>query len=144
MTILQKLYAFNVPEEELLEIYILYIRSVLESSAVVWHSSLTQGQILELERVQKVALRIILKEEYECYSDALDQFSLQTLSDRRKQLSLKFAKNCVKNPKTKDMFPANSQPYDTRNTERYYVTPANTDRLALSAIPYMQRLLNNN
>jgi hypothetical protein len=43
MTILQKLYAFNVPEEELLEIYILYIRSVLESSAVVWHSSLTQG-----------------------------------------------------------------------------------------------------
>jgi hypothetical protein len=60
MTILQKLYAFNVPEEELLEIYILYIRSVLESSAVVWHSSLTQRQILELERVQKVALRIIL------------------------------------------------------------------------------------
>ena len=144
MTILQKLYAFNVPEEELLEIYILYIRSVLESSAVVWHSSLTQGQILELERVQKVALRIILKEEYDCYSDALDQFSLQTLSDRRKQLSLKFAKNCVKNPSTEDMFPANSQPNDTRNTERYYVTPANTERLALSAIPYMQRHLNCN
>ena len=97
-------------------IYTLFVRSLLEQSATVWHSSLTQGQILELERVQKVALRIILKEEYSGYSDALDQFSLQTLSDRRKQLSLKFAKNCVKNPRTKDMFPVNSQPYDTRNT----------------------------
>ena len=110
----------------------------------MWHSSLTQGQILELERVQKVALRIILKDEYSSYSDALDQVSLQTLSNWRQQLSLKFANNCLKNPKTKDMFPANSQPYDTRNTEKYYVTPANTVRLARSAIPYMQRLLNNN
>jgi hypothetical protein len=144
MTILQKLYEFSVPVEELLSIYILYIRSVMESSAVVWHSSLTQGQEMELERVQKVALRIILKEDYCGYSDALDQCSIQTLSDRRNQLCLTFAKNCTKNPKTSEMFPLNCQPYVTRNTEKYHVTPANTNRLARSAIPNMQRLLNSN
>ena len=65
MSLLHKLYEFAVPVKDLVEIYILYIRSVLESSAVVWNSSLTQGQEKELERVQKVALRIILKEQYE-------------------------------------------------------------------------------
>ena len=59
MTILQNLFKFSVPLEDLVMIYILYIRSVVENSAVVWHSSLTQGQVLEIERVQKVALWII-------------------------------------------------------------------------------------
>ena len=56
MTILQNLFKFSVPLEDLVMIY---IRSVVENSAVVWHSSLTQGQVLEIERVQKVALWII-------------------------------------------------------------------------------------
>ena len=60
---------------EMLEIYTLYIRSILESSAVVWHSSITQAEVIQIERVQKVALRIILRDEYENYSQAL-QLSL--------------------------------------------------------------------
>ena len=55
MSLLHRLYEFAVPVQELIEIYILYIRSVLESSAVVWNSSLTRGQDLEFERVKKVA-----------------------------------------------------------------------------------------
>ena len=138
-----KLYDFTVPMADLVEIYVLYIRSVLESSAVVWHSSLTEGQKLEIERVQRVALKIILKDDYSDYEDALEQCSLSMLSDRRDDLCLSFAKNCVKNPKTKDMFPVNVQSYNTRNPEKYFVTHANTGRLANSAIPYMQRLLNS-
>ena len=92
LTLLHKLYEFAVPIEDLVEIYILYIRSILESSAVVWHSSLTQGQVKEIERVQKVVMRIILKEEYDCYENALEECSLQTLSERRDQLCLSFAK----------------------------------------------------
>ena len=144
MTLLQKLYEFHVPLEELLEIYILYIRSVLESSAVVWHSSLTQGQEMELERVQKVALRLILKEDYSGYSNSLAECSLESLNDRRNQLCLSFAKSCLKNPKTCDMFPVNNQQIITRVTEKYHMTPAKTNRLANSAIPFMQRLLNSN
>ena len=142
MTILQNLYKFSVPLEDLILIYILYIRSVVENSAVVWHSSLTKGQALEIERVQKVALRIILKHDYLNYENALKITSLPTLSDRRVHLCKTFAKKCIRNPKTSDMFPLNRQDYNTRNPEKYQVTFANTSRLAKSSIPYMQRLLN--
>ena len=61
MLILHNLVKFTLPTHELIQIYILYIRSVLETCAVVWHSSITRGEELELERVQKTALKIILK-----------------------------------------------------------------------------------
>ena len=144
MMILHKLFDFDVPVHDLLNIYILFIRSVVESSSVVWDSSLTLGQEMEIERVQKVALRIILKEGYDNYEDALTLCSLSTLADRRQLLCLRFAKKCVKEPKTTDMFPKNVPVYNTRYPEEFYVTPANTNRLAKSAIPYMQRLLNDN
>ena len=124
-------------------IYTLYIRSVVETSAVVWHSSLTQGQILEIERVQKVALQIILKSDYISYENALKITSLPRLSERRTQLCKTFAIKCTKNPKTKDMFPLNKHSSKIRNPEKYQVTYANTSRLAKSAIPYMQKLLNS-
>ena len=47
---------------DLKQIYMLQIRSKLEQSAVVWHSSLTRKNISDLERVQKSALKLILKE----------------------------------------------------------------------------------
>ena len=56
---LHKLFDFGLQMEDMLQIYILYIRSILESSAVVWHSSITRAEIIAIEQVQKVALRII-------------------------------------------------------------------------------------
>jgi len=143
MSILQNLYSFSVPLQDLVEIYILYIRSVIENSAVVWHSSLTQGQAMEIERVQKVALKIILKSDYIDYNNALSITCLPTLLDRRIQLCKTFAVKCTRNLKTSDMFPLAKKTYNTRNTEEYKVTHANTNRLANSAIPFMQRLLNS-
>ena len=60
MVIVKKLVQFDTPLEDLLHIYALYIRSVTEQSAVVWHSAITKGEQNDLERVQKVAHRIIL------------------------------------------------------------------------------------
>ena len=82
--------------------------------------------------------KIILKDDYDIYKSALETCFLKTLED----LCLAFAKNCAKNPRTTDMFPLKTQPYHTRGAEKYVVTPANTDRLANSAITFMQRLLN--
>jgi hypothetical protein len=64
MIIIKKLIQFAVPLEELVEIYTLYIRSVAEQSAVVWHSSITKGEQRDIERIQKVALRVMLGEAY--------------------------------------------------------------------------------
>ena len=82
--------------EDMIEIYIICIRSVVEQSAVVWDSSLTGGEQLDLERVQKVALCIILKNDYTSYSDALEITGLDTLKSRSKKLCHNFAKMCEK------------------------------------------------
>ena len=115
MIILKKLIQFNVPLEELLQIYILYIRSVVEQSAVVWHTSITSGEEKDLERIQKVALRLILGDYYTDYIHALKETGLETLKARRTKLSLKFAIKCVKNDKTTHMFPKNGHLVDTRH-----------------------------
>ena len=59
MTILRNLSNFNVPEQDLIHIYNLYIRSIVEQSSVVWGSSITEGEAAALERTQKAALRSI-------------------------------------------------------------------------------------
>ena len=144
MIILKKLIQFSVPLEDLIQIYILYIRSITEQSSVVWHPSLTKGEQRDLERTQKVALKIILGEDYTTYENALKISGLQPLTVRRTKLSLNFAKKCVKNNSTSWMFPFKEQKVETRGPEKFHVTKARTDRLANSAIPYMQKLLNAN
>ena len=143
MLILQKLYAFNIPDEDLVQIYILYIRSILEQNCQVWHYSITNEEKSDLERVQKVATKIILKERYTNYDQALKHLNLDYLTARRDKLCLKFATKCLKHEKTKDMFPLNVQTdHDIRQTQKYHVQFANTNRLRDSAIPQLQRALN--
>ena len=90
--ILKKLVKFNVPLEDLIEIYILYIRSIVEQCAIVWHSSITAGEKYDLERTQKVALKIIFGTSYTTYTEALELTGLDTLVARRSKLCLTFAR----------------------------------------------------
>ena len=142
MIILKKLYEFKVNIYDLIHIYIMYIRSILEQNSVVWSSSITNAESASLERVQKCALRIILKGEYNNYSNALSVTSLPTLVERRENLLHRFAVKCAANAKTSDMFELNNKHINLRHTELYKVPKANTSRMATSAIPTMARLLN--
>ena len=142
MTILRNLATFYLPLLEMVNIYCLYIRSVAEQSSVVWSSSLTVGEQNDLERIQKVALRIILGQNYLNYENALYLTNLETLKARRTQLSRRFALKCTKNDLLSDMFPLSEHNVNTRHPEKYLVTKARTNRLATSAIPTMQRQLN--
>ena len=143
MLILQKLYAFNIPDDDLVQIYVLYIRSILELNCQVWHHAITQEEKSDLERVQKVALKIILQERYTTYEEALTNLNLDYLSVRREKLCLKFAKKCLKHDKTSDMFPLNSTlDHDIRKKGKFQVQFAHTNRLRDSAIPQLQRALN--
>ena len=51
-------------------------------------------------------------------------------------------KKCLKSEKVKGIFLVNEKSHQMylRNTEQYVVKHANTERLNMSAIPYMQRL----
>ena len=99
MQLLRKVASFGLDEEELKNIYFLFIRSVLEQSATVWHSSLTEDNKSDLERVQKSAVRIILGEKYKGYRNALIKLEIETLDERR-ELCLKFARKTTKNHDT--------------------------------------------
>ena len=105
---------------------------------------MNQENINDLERVQKSALKIILKQNYKNYNHALKILELDTLYDRREQLCLNFALKCLKHPRFKDMFPIKEKQHEmkTRTMEKFEVKFALTKRLQNSPITYMQKLLN--
>ena len=69
----------------MIEIYKLYIRSVVESSAVVSHISLKVADHVAIEQIQRVAFKIILSENYDSYDQALNWI---TKPGRKKNHSL--------------------------------------------------------
>ena len=79
MFFLHKVSRFTKSKSDLKKIYILQIRSKLEQSAVLWHSSITKKCETNLERVQKSALKIILGCKYVDYENALKVLNLQSL-----------------------------------------------------------------
>ena len=122
-----------------MNIYLMYIRSILEQSCVVWHHSITKEENEDLEKVQGVACKIRLQEDYLAYEQALEDLGIQLLSVRRDAMCLSFAKKCTKLDKVKNFFPLNT---DKKNKDKYQVQFASTSRLLKSAIPQLQRALN--
>ena len=100
----------------------------------------------DLERVQKSALRVILGEKYISYENALNVVRMDSLEMRRQNICLKFAKQCIRNEKLRNIFPRNysSHSMEKRSGEKFVVKKALTERYKRSAIPNMQRLLNKN
>ena len=143
--LLHKASKFTNNLKDLKQIYMLQIRSKLDQSAVVWHSSLSQKNRNDLERVQKSALRCILGDSYKGYENALEKLKLVTLEERREQMCLKFAKQCLKLDKMKKLFPKNQSSHTMlkRCPEYYKVIKTQTERFRKSAIPSMIKLLNN-
>ena len=142
MVLLRKLAEFGAPISDLKTIYKLYIRSILEQSAVVWHSSLTEENKTDLLRVQKTACKVMLRGRFTSYEKALEILDLEKLSDRRDKLCNTFAKKSIKNGIIDFKEIDNLKYMTTRNTDKYEVTFCNTERLKKSALPQMQRSLN--
>ena len=144
MQLLNRAAKFTNNFSDLKSIYLTYVRSILEQSAVVWHNSLSRKNIKDLERVQKTAVRIILGKRFSNYKNGLKILNLDTLNDRRKKICLKFAKNCLKNEKVKNMFPMNMSKHKMklRRTKKFEENIKRTERYKKSSIPYMQKLLN--
>ena len=143
MRLLHRASKFTSSISDLKQIYMLQIRSKLDQSAVVWHSSLTKKNSQDLERIQKSALKCILGKGYVTYKDALNKLQLQSLGERREAMCLKFAKQCLKIEKMKELFPRKVRHHDMakRNSEVFDFVKPKTSRYQLSAIPVMQRML---
>ena len=66
--ILRRLRNLGANKCELVDIYNKQCRSILEFGAPAWHSGITKQERIDIERVQKVALHIILGQKYENYN----------------------------------------------------------------------------
>ena len=105
LSMLTKLKYVGVSTEDLIDIYILYIRSLTEYCATAFHSSLTLEQSTDLERSHKTCLRVILGGNYVSYTAALEMTGQASLIERREKRCLEFALRCIKHPINKKIFP---------------------------------------
>ena len=140
---LRRLKALGASHEDLKEVYIKQIRCILEYAAPVWHSSVTAGESIQIERVQKSASRIILSEKYQSYKYALEYLQLETLHSRRERLCAKFAKKCLRSMKFSSWFKREVKETKTRQIyPRFCPVYSRTKRYEMSPISYITNLLN--
>ena len=138
---LRRLKDFGVKEVDLLDVYEIQIRSLLEYCVPAWNSSLTEEDINELERVQKTAMKILHGEKYIDYKTSLESCKLESLEDRRLDLCRKFALKCTQSKEHKGLFKKNTNP-NFHHPTKYEVPFCRHERYRKSPIPYLTSLLN--
>ena len=140
-----KLKSFRASRDDLLRVWVSYLRPICEYAAPLWHSSITDADSSKIERTQKRALRIILGGDYTRYSDALLSLNIPSMHQRRVKLCLKFANNVLSSPNFRYLLPEIRNPDRLlRSAKRRKVKEiqCNTDRYFNSSIPYLARLIN--
>ena len=137
-----KLNGANI--EDLTDVYIKQVRSVLEFGVPVWNSNIKKEEILDIERVQKCFLHLTLGNLYTSYKAALEIVGLETLEDRRTGICLKFALKASKHPKHGEWFvPTDPSRPETRQFKQHLKPPlCRLKRFEKSPIPYLTNLLN--
>ena len=102
---LRRLKSLGASQATLVELFKLFLRSAVEMAVPVWSGALTCDEINKIERVQKIAVKIILGNSYRNYDEALERLELDTLEERREHICLKFAKRCTRSETFKHWFP---------------------------------------
>ena len=104
---------------------------------------LTAQNSADIERVQKIVLKVILGQNYNNYDTACKIMSTTTLNTRRRQLALRFALSCLSSNQHKHLFKQRrSTYYKLRNIKSFELPQCYTHRYASSPIPAMTNLLN--
>ncbi|KAI8483655.1 hypothetical protein Bbelb_385930 [Branchiostoma belcheri] len=126
-----KLKHFQLSTDDLVTVYISYIRPGTEYAAAVWHSGLPVVLSKRIEKVQKRALRIILGTHYKSYKRACDQLGLPSLWSRREKLTKDFAKSLVQSTPYRHLLPpsrGNISSRVTRTSHKLDTQPCRTAR----------------
>ena len=144
---LRRMKLIDVEPLVLLDVYIKDIRCVVELAVPAWHSGLTTKQAADIERIQRIAVYIILSDciTGRCdfnYDMALVALDLEPLDVRRELLCLSFAKKTLKS-RHSDIFSVSHQ-YNTRNKPKFVEQKARKTRNFKSPVNYLTRLLNDN
>ena len=130
-------------EEELVTVYKTMIRPVADYACAVYHSSLTDEQDEQLDRLQNHALKCIFGPM--SGRKLREKAGLTTLRARREQICDKFATKLSVNPLFTHWFPLKETRSSGRSAvkqEIYKEEKARCDRLKNSPLYYFRRRLN--
>ena len=144
MWLLRRMTNLQMEKEIIVDYYLKEIRSLTEQGVIVWNSGLTKAQIRDIEKIQKVALKIILGDKYSSYDLACLEFGLDLLSVRRADLCTNYAIKLYKSDRCNQFF----APYsiNTRQFENKLVREnyTRTTRCYNAPHNYLNRLVNEN
>jgi hypothetical protein len=88
---LRRMKVLKLEPTIIIDYYIKDIRSLAEQGVPIVNSGLTIGQMNNLEKIQQVALKVILHDDCKSYDQACSFFYLKRLSDRRPNIATNFA-----------------------------------------------------
>ena len=145
MWLLRRMKTLNLELELILDYYLKEIRPLTEQGVVVWNSGLTKSQVNDLEKIQKVALTIILGGKYLKYEESCEYFNISKLSSRRADLCAKFAVKLYLSPRCKQFFTCTEKGVG-RNNDKFLVkeNTTRTNRCFNAPHNYLARLVNQN
>ena len=139
----KRLKNLGANRNDLVDIFVKQIRSILEFGAPVWQSSITYQEKVDIERVQRNFCKIVLGFEFASYEKALKFLQLDTLESRRVDLCLNFALKAEKHKKFKHWFKPNLRNDRTRHKPpKYMPVASNHHRFERSPLSYLIKLLN--
>ena len=146
MWLLRRLKMVKLDHEIILDFYMKEIRPLAEQGVAIWNSGLTKGQVRDLEKVQKIALKIILDENYVSYDVACTLMNISPLIYRRSDLCTNFAIKLYKSPRSNEFFTPAKKLIDTRSEQRLLVKEniTRTRRCFNAPHNYLSRLVNLN
>ena len=126
----------GVESNDLVKIFLVTIRSILEYACELWHPGLTMAQSSKIESLQKRAMRIIFP--FVEYSEACRLAKVPPLSDRREQACKKMFLAMLK-PSHKlyhIMPPPRSSQQALRSSLKYPLPKIRTERAKRSLVNY--------
>ena len=145
MWLLRRMKLLQLEPNIIIDYYMKEIRVMAEQGVPIWNSGLTKSQKGDLERIQKVALKIVLSDDYQTYEAACDTFNLKKMSERRSDLSTNFAVKLYKSDRSSDFYTHAYSVVDTRREPNLVVENlSRTKRCYNAPHNYLARLVNLN
>ena len=142
---MRRMKSLGLDEFTLLDFYFKEVRVHLELAVPVWHSGLTLRLTADIERVQRVALCIMLGQTVSHYTQTCTLLGIKPLYVRREELCIRFAlKTADPESLHSDMFQLekDGSHYTRSPFDRYREHVCSTGRFFNSPLPYLTRLLN--
>lgn len=144
MWLLRRMKLLNLEPDLILDYYLKEIRPLTEQGVVVWNSGLTKSQVNDLEKIQKVALTIILGGKYLKYEEACSYFGISKLSSRRADLCAKYAVKLYLSPRCDQFFTRKEKGVGRNSNTLVKENVTRTNRCYNAPHNYLARLVNQN